>query len=68
MAKMPPKSLIWAASSERFEYQNEDFDQRASENRPSFIPNLDELKLGFAEWLRGNIPQALWSANLSEDF
>ena len=42
----------------RVEFQSEEFKQRASKNIP-FLPNLDELKLGFAEWLRDNKPQAL---------
>jgi hypothetical protein len=42
----------------RVDFKKEDFEQRAAKNRP-FIPNLDELKLGFAQWLRDNRPQAL---------
>jgi transposase/ribosomal protein L30E len=41
----------------RVEFQKEDFEQRASKNKP-FLPNLDELRLGFAEWLRDNKPEA----------
>ena len=42
----------------RVEFEKEAFQQRAAKNRP-FIPNLDELKLGFAQWLRDNKPEAL---------
>jgi hypothetical protein len=42
----------------RVNFEKEDFQQRASRNRP-FIPNLDELKLRFSQWLRDNKPQAL---------
>jgi hypothetical protein len=42
----------------RVEFEKEAFQQQAAKNR-LFIPNLDELKLGFAQWLCDNKPEAL---------
>jgi hypothetical protein len=39
-------------------FEKEDIQQPALENQP-FILNLDELELGFAQWLHNNKPQAL---------